>query len=125
MIAFDKMCKIDNFDIFSFFFSKQSSSPGNFFVLNDAFVIIDLDTVTVCVDGVSATLIPMGPSLGWPKTQNIYIYMENQWRAGEFFLEKCQKCFSMKDMDYNIQYIPDAFASNEFLMAFVTNITSG
>lgn len=83
MIAFDKMCKIDNFDIFLFFFfSKQSSSPGNFFVLNDAFVIIDLDTVTVCVDGVSATLIPIGPSLGWPKTQNTY---GKSVESGRFF----------------------------------------
>lgn len=45
---------------------KWSYEPGNFFVLNDAFVIIDLDTVTVCVDDVNATLIPIGPSLGWP-----------------------------------------------------------
>lgn len=40
--------------------------PGSFFVRNDAFVIIDLDTVTVVVAGVRATLMPIGPSLGWP-----------------------------------------------------------
>lgn len=39
-------------------------SPGSFFVRNDAFVIIDFDTVTVDVAGVSATLMPIGPSLG-------------------------------------------------------------
>lgn len=38
--------------------------PGNFFVRNDAFVIIDLETVTVVVAGVNATLMPIGPSLG-------------------------------------------------------------
>jgi hypothetical protein len=42
----------------------KSNSPGSFLVLNDALVIIDLETVTVVVDGVSATEIPMGPSLG-------------------------------------------------------------
>lgn len=40
--------------------------PGSFFVRNDAFVIIDFDTVTTVVAGVSATDIPIGPSLGWP-----------------------------------------------------------
>jgi hypothetical protein len=43
------------------------NSPGSFFVLNDALVIMDFDTVTVVVDGVRATEIPIGPSLGWPK----------------------------------------------------------
>lgn len=44
-------------------------SSGSFFVRKDAFVIIDLDTdvVTVVVDGVKATLKPMGPSLGCPE----------------------------------------------------------
>lgn len=38
--------------------------PGNFLVRNDAFVIIDFDTVTTVVAGVNATEIPIGPSLG-------------------------------------------------------------
>lgn len=38
--------------------------PGSFFVRNDAFVIIDFETVTVDVAGVRATLKPIGPSLG-------------------------------------------------------------
>lgn len=38
--------------------------PGSFFVRNDAFVIIDFETVTVDVTGVRATLNPIGPSLG-------------------------------------------------------------
>lgn len=33
---------------------------------NDALVIIDLDIVTVVVAGDNATLIPIGPSIGWP-----------------------------------------------------------
>lgn len=45
-------------------------SPGSFFVRNEAFVIIDLDTVTVVVAGVNATLMPIGPSLGWPVNAN-------------------------------------------------------
>lgn len=40
------------------------NSPGNFLVLNEALVIIDFDTVTTVVDGVRATEIPIGPSLG-------------------------------------------------------------
>lgn len=44
----------------------QEISPGSFFALKEAFVIMDLDTVTVVVAGVRATLMPMGPSLGWP-----------------------------------------------------------
>jgi hypothetical protein len=36
-------------------------------------VIIDLETVTVVVDGVSATEIPMGPSLGWPNQLKLSI----------------------------------------------------
>lgn len=40
--------------------------PGSFLVRNEAFVIIDFDTVTVVVTGVRATLMPIGPSLGWP-----------------------------------------------------------
>lgn len=36
--------------------------PGSFLVLNDAFVIIDLEMETV--DGVMATLMPIGPSHG-------------------------------------------------------------
>lgn len=43
---------------------KYFDSPGNFFVRNDAFVIIDFDTVTTVVAGVNATEIPIGPSLG-------------------------------------------------------------
>lgn len=43
---------------------KRIDSPGSFLVLNDALVIIDLETVTVVVDGVNATEIPIGPSLG-------------------------------------------------------------
>lgn len=42
----------------------QKHLPGNFFVRNDAFVIMDLDTVTTVVAGVKATEIPIGPSLG-------------------------------------------------------------
>lgn len=44
--------------------SERHYSPGSFLVLNDAFVIMDLETVTVVVDGVNATDIPIGPSLG-------------------------------------------------------------
>lgn len=44
----------------------RNDLPGSFLALNEAFVIILLDTVTVVCDGVSATLIPIGPSLGWP-----------------------------------------------------------
>lgn len=44
--------------------------PGNFFVRKDAFVIIDFDIVTVVVAGDSATLIPIGPSHGWPKIKS-------------------------------------------------------
>jgi hypothetical protein len=41
------------------------NSPGSFLVLKDAFVIMDFDTVvTVVVDGVMATEMPIGPSLG-------------------------------------------------------------
>lgn len=36
--------------------------PGNFLVLKDAFVIIDLEMETT--DGVMATLMPIGPSHG-------------------------------------------------------------
>lgn len=38
--------------------------PGNFLVRKEAFVIIDFETVGVAVAGDSATLIPIGPSLG-------------------------------------------------------------
>lgn len=44
--------------------SNSKNSPGSFFVLNDALVIMDFDTVTVVVDGVKATEMPIGPSLG-------------------------------------------------------------
>lgn len=44
----------------------RKNSPGSFLVLNEAFVIIDLETVTTFVDGVKATEIPIGPSLGCP-----------------------------------------------------------
>jgi hypothetical protein len=41
--------------------------PGSFLVRNEALVIIDFETVvTVVVAGDKATLIPIGPSLGWP-----------------------------------------------------------
>lgn len=33
----------------------------------EAFVIIDFDIVTVVVAGDKATLMPIGPSQGWPK----------------------------------------------------------
>lgn len=46
---------------------KIFNLPGSFLVLNDALVIMDLETVTVVVDGVKATEIPIGPSLGWPE----------------------------------------------------------
>lgn len=42
--------------------------PGNFLVLKDALVIIDLEMETV--DGVMATLMPIGPSHGWPEMGN-------------------------------------------------------
>lgn len=67
---------------FVVFFIFQISFAN--FVLNE-FVSMDLDTITMCFDDVNETLIPIGPSLGWP----------------------------------------DALASNEFLMAFVTNFTLG
>ena len=38
--------------------------PGSFLVRNEAFVMNDLDKGAVLVDGVNATLIPIGPSLG-------------------------------------------------------------
>lgn len=41
--------------------------PGSFLVRNEALVIIDFETVvTVVIAGDKATLIPIGPSLGWP-----------------------------------------------------------
>lgn len=63
--------------------------PGNFFVLNDAFVIIDLDMVTIV--GVMATLMPIGPSLGWPKTRwnlNYYFWFDLNiiGNVGRFYL---------------------------------------
>lgn len=48
------------------FFKAQRNSPGSFLVRNDAFVIIDFDTVTTFVEGVKATEMPIGPSLGCP-----------------------------------------------------------
>lgn len=45
-------------------FKTTFNSPGNFLVRNEALVIIDFETVTTVVDGVRATEIPMGPSLG-------------------------------------------------------------
>jgi hypothetical protein len=55
---------------------KDHFLPGSFLVRNEALVIIDFETVvTVVVAGDKATLIPIGPSLGWP-AQNIY-----QWQA--------------------------------------------
>lgn len=46
-------------------------SPGSFLVLNEALVIIDLETVAVAVAGDSATLIPIEPSPGCPKEKII------------------------------------------------------
>lgn len=41
--------------------------PGSFLVRKEALVIIDFETVvTVVIAGDKATLIPIGPSLGWP-----------------------------------------------------------
>lgn len=55
---------------------KDHFLPGSFLVRNEALVIIDFKTVvTVVVAGDKATLIPIGPSLGWP-TQKYY-----QWQA--------------------------------------------
>lgn len=51
---------------------KEKNIPGNFLVRNEAFVIIDLDTVAVAVAGDNATLMPIGPSLGWPDIINYY-----------------------------------------------------
>jgi hypothetical protein len=50
---------------------KIINSPGSFFVRNDAFVIIDFDTVTTVVDGVKATEMPIGPSLGCPVAEKL------------------------------------------------------
>lgn len=81
--------------------------PGNFLVLKDAFVIIDLEMETV--DGVMATLMPMGPSHGWPGIMEKR-ETELEWPFGiRIQLRRC---------------LPDGFACNEFLIAFVTNITS-
>lgn len=44
--------------------ARKRNLPGSFFVLNEALVIMDLETVTVVVDGVKATEMPIGPSLG-------------------------------------------------------------
>lgn len=46
--------------------------PGSFLVRNDAFVIIDLEMEAV--DGVMATLIPIGPSHGWPEIGFVWIF---------------------------------------------------
>lgn len=55
---------------------KDHFKPGSFLVRNEALVIIDFETVvTVVVAGDKATLIPIGPSLGWP-AQKYY-----QWQA--------------------------------------------
>lgn len=54
-------------------------SPGNFLVLNDAFVIIDFETVTVGVAGDKATLMPIGPSPGWPKIWKMKMKMNKNW----------------------------------------------
>jgi hypothetical protein len=51
----------------SFLKGKDHFVPGSFLVRNEALVIIDFETVvTVVVAGDNATLIPIGPSLGWP-----------------------------------------------------------
>lgn len=47
--------------------SPENHLPGNFLVLKDAFVMKDFESGAVVVNGVRATLIPIGPSLGWPK----------------------------------------------------------
>uniref|UniRef100_A0A6B0UTU8 Putative secreted protein n=1 Tax=Ixodes ricinus TaxID=34613 RepID=A0A6B0UTU8_IXORI len=41
-------------------------SSGSFLVLKEALVMMALDTVVVEVVGEMATLMPMGPSPGWP-----------------------------------------------------------
>lgn len=46
--------------------SPENHLPGNFLVLKDAFVMKDFESGAVVVNGVRATLIPIGPSLGWP-----------------------------------------------------------
>lgn len=41
--------------------------PGSFLVLKEALVMQVLESgVVVVVEGVNATLMPIGPSLGWP-----------------------------------------------------------
>jgi hypothetical protein len=46
---------------------KDHFLPGSFLVRNEALVVIDFETVvTVVVSGDKATVIPIGPSLGWP-----------------------------------------------------------
>lgn len=49
--------------------------PGSFFVLKDAFVIIDLLTgVVLALGGDSGTLIPIGTSAACPATHKPKIY---------------------------------------------------
>lgn len=85
---------------------RNGNSPGSFLVRNDALVIIDFDTVTTLVAGVKATEMPIGPSLGWPD-------------GAEGKHEKRRKGSSCEVNS------PEGLACREFLMAFVTNITSG
>lgn len=82
------------------------NSPGSFLVRNDALVIIDFDTVTTFVAGVKATEMPIGPSLGWPVDAEAGNQETNKGSRAE-------------------DYSPEGLAWREFLMAFVTNITSG
>jgi hypothetical protein len=53
--------------------------PGSFLVRNEALVIIDFETVvTVVIAGDKATLIPIGPSLGWPEHINTTVRLKTQ-----------------------------------------------
>jgi hypothetical protein len=55
--------------------------PGSFLVRKEALVIIDFETVvTVVVAGDKATLIPIGPSPGWPARQMYKYYYDVKQR---------------------------------------------
>lgn len=54
---------------------QQGDLPGSFLVLKEALVMKVLESgVLVVVEGVSATLIPIGPSLGWPVKHHQTLY---------------------------------------------------
>jgi hypothetical protein len=60
---------------------KNSFLPGSFLVRNEALVIIDFATVvTVVTAGDKATLIPIGPSLGWPAHTNATVRLKT-WES--------------------------------------------